>query len=117
MAELESGVPASSRFQPRRSSFDYVYETDKRSDLRGKHSAAKSAPHPPLLRRPPGLASRAHRAGEVWKNAASWSPGGMSCTGRDDMEQGFLLEKRAIRRAFDAYFALRMRGLAIRAGG
>lgn len=33
------------------------------------------------------------------------------------MEQDFLLEKRAIRRAFDAYFALRMRGLAIRTEG
>ena len=35
MVELESGFPGVFRFQPRRSSFDYVYEIDKLADLKG----------------------------------------------------------------------------------
>lgn len=116
MAELESGFPGVFRFQPRRSSFDYVYEIDKLADLKGKHLQQKRNhihrfcdAHPDWRAEPIGP----ENLEECRQLVTRW----YELHGQDDMEQDFLLEKRAIRRAFDAYFALRMRGLAIRTEG
>ena len=116
IAELESGFPGVFRFQPRRSSFDYVYEIDKLADLKGKHLQQKRNhihrfcdAHPDWRAEPIGP----ENLEECRQLVTRW----YELHGQDDMEQDFLLEKRAIRRAFDAYFALRMRGLAIRTEG
>lgn len=113
-AELEANFPGLFHFQARRSSFDYVYHIHRLAELGGKKMQQKRnhinrfvQAHPDWQAEP---LCRANLE-ECREMAAHWY------RLQEDPEKDFLLEKRALRRAFDAFEALEMDGLLIRTEG
>ena len=113
--QLEAEFPGLFHFQPRRGSFDYVYDIHRLADLGGKKMQQKRNhinrfidAHPDWTAEPIGP----ENLDECRAMAADWYD-----RQEDHPDKDFTLEKRALRRAFDAFAELQMDGLAIRTGG
>ena len=116
MEELEEYFPDLFHFQARRGTFDYIYDIHRLADLGGKKLQQKRNhinrfidAHPDWTTEPIGPENFA----ECQTMIANW----YALQGEDHPDKDFLLEKRAIRRTFEAYEPLHMEGLVIRTEG
>ena len=113
--ELEANFPGLFHFQARRSSFDYVYDIHRLAELGGKKMQQKRNhinrfidAHPDWTAEPMGPENldQCRQMAADWYQAQAEHP-----------DKDFTLEKRALRRTFDAFEALQMDGLVIHAQG
>lgn len=114
--ELESLFPGKYGFCLRRDSFDYLYDINRLADLKGKKLQQKRnhinrflAEHDNWSIEPIGP----DNLDECRRMVADWYARHAEINPTTD----YTLEKRAIRRAFDAYDALEMEGIALRDEG
>lgn len=113
--ELEADFPGLFHFQARRSGFDYVYDINRLADLGGKKMQQKRNHINRFIDAHPDWTAEAicpDNLDECRAMVADW----YSLQG-DHPDKDFTLEKRAIRRCFDAFAKLEMEGLLIRAEG
>lgn len=116
IAELNRDFPGLFHFQARSSTFDYIYDINRLADLNGKKMQQKRnhinrfvQDHPDWTAEP----IRPDMLDECRQMAANW----YALQEEEHPDKDFLLEKRALRLAFDAYEPLQMQGLVIRTEG
>ena len=114
--ELENNFPGQFYIQPRRNVFDYVYAIDQLADLPGKKLQQKrnhinrfidANPNWTVQPLEPALLDECREMVACWYALRS----------QEQPDMDYMLEKRAIRRAFEAFSELQMEGLVLRSEG